>query len=676
MLACLLASSFAVQTLHAAKHEIRNRHLEVRYDDATQSFAVKERRAGQTFLNRAKLEGEASVKGSRMIVAQANGTMTLELRGDQPFLFVTQEIKNAGAADQDIQRAVPLTFTLDLGKPAGELRTMGTGGLAKPDKNPGSYLFLACADPVTRRGVVAGWVTQDRGSGVLFSEVKEGAVNIKAQIDYGHLRIAAAGSAALETLAIGFFNDARIGLESYADLIRKQYQIRLRPPPAVYCSWYADKHGLAGDENSTVELAQFVARELKPFGLSVIQIDDQWQDGPELNGPRRGFDRVRPNGPYPHGMAPVAEQVDRQGLTFGLWWLPFGRNYQDPEYKDRQDWFVKREDGKPYDTSWGGTCLDLTHPEVQAQLARIAKLYRSWGVKYYKMDGLWTGAACEQIYVNDGYKDDHFGNNQPFRDPRVSNIESFRNGLKLLRQNAGDDVFFSGCCVAQNMRELCAIGLVDSMRIGPDYNADGQGIRTGPIRGSRLYFLNGRVWWNDPDPAVVRGSGNAMGIKPVSLEAARLGASWVAISGQFFLDSDWLPDLPAERIEVLKRTLAHHNALARPVDYFDAELPGIWLLTAQPRHVLGLFNWENKPRTLASEAARAGLDGRTRYHAFDFWSNQPLPEIQRSFAFELPGESCRIIAIRPVEGHPVIVSTSRHVTQGAVDISGEKWARN
>ena len=84
---------------------------------------------------------------------------------------------------------------------------------------------------------------------------------------------------------------------------------------------------------------------------------------------RRGFDRVRPDGPYKHGIAPVAEAVDKLGLVFGLWFLPFGRNFQDPEYKDRQDWFVKRENGKPYDTVWGGTCLDLTHPEVRDVVA-------------------------------------------------------------------------------------------------------------------------------------------------------------------------------------------------------------------------------------------------------------------------------------------------------------------
>ncbi len=679
-------------SVSAATHTIENKTLVVRYDDVTHSFTVADKATGKSFLTAGKWEvtpRKARVesvkdgvfgKGRRVVVTLPDGgENSLELYGKLPFVLIRGTRHNGGSDLFDLTKAVPATFTLDLGKPAGELVTVGTGGLLAPDKNPGSYLFLTCADPATRRGVVAGWITQDRGSGVLFSGVKDGQVEFKAQIDYGHLRIPAGQSATLETLAIGIFDDARIGSELYADAIKRQYAINLPPPPAVYCSWYAEKHGEAGDEKSTVELAKFAARELKPFGFGVVQIDDEWQDGPKLNGPRRGFDRVRPEGPYPHGMAPVAAEVAKTGLTFGLWWLPFARNFQDPEYKDRQHWFVKREDGKPYDTPWGGTCLDLTHPEVQAHLAHVTKTIRSWGVDYFKMDGLWTGAACEQIYVNDGYQDDHFGNHRPFHDPLVSNIEAYRSGLKLIRQNAGKEVFFSGCCVAQNERELCAIGLVDAMRIGPDYNADGQGTKTGPIRGSRLYFLNGRVWWNDPDPSIVRASGTFMGVNPVTLAQARLGASWVSIAGQFYLNSDWIPDLPADRLEVMKRTMTHHDATARPVDYFDNFLPTTWLVSdtsqAVRRDVIGVFNQEKTELKVDYSCAKLGLDPKQTYLAFDFWDNAPLPNFQGGFQCEVPPTSCRVIAVRADEGHPVLLSTSRHVTQGIVDVTGETWRR-
>jgi len=40
----------------------------------------------------------------------------------------------------------------------------------------------------------------------------------------------------------------------------------------------------------------------------------------------------------------------------------------------------------------------------------------------------------------------------------------------------------------------------------------------------------------------------------------------------------------------------------------------------------------------------------------------------------VPPQSCRVIAVRAATGHPVLVSTSRHVTQGIVDVLGEKWS--
>ncbi|MGO9113342.1 MAG: glycoside hydrolase family 36 protein [Thermoguttaceae bacterium] len=669
-------------SLHAATQTIENNTLSVMYDDVSGRFNVAEKTTGKVFLTNGRLEGDAMKAGvarQKIVVTQTDGSSaSLELRGNQPFVFVTKQqmgrkadkLDHKGPSYLDVTKTVLTAFTLDLGKPATELKTMGTGGLRAPDNNPGSYLFLTCADPATRRGVVAGWVTEDRGSGVLFSSVKDGKVEFKAQIDYGHLRIPAGESAQLETLAIGCFDDARIGEELYADAIARNYKIRLHPQVAGYCTWYSDKHGAAGDENSTVELATFAAKELKPFGFSFVQIDDEWQDGGSYNGPRRGFDRVKPNGPYRHGMKPVAEKIQSLGLTAGIWFMPFARNHQDPEYKDRQHWFVKRDNGKPYETSWGGTSLDLTEPEVKAHLAQLIKTIHSWGYNYFKMDGLWTGTATEQIYINDRYQDDHIGNNAPLHDPTKTNIEAYRHGLKLLREAAGPDVFFSGCNVSQNMRSLGgSIGLLDSMRIGPDNGSDWGGVATGPDHGSPLYFLNGRVWWNDPDPSYVRAS--------LPLNQARFLPSWVAITGSFYLNSDWLPDLPAERLEIIKRTVPAHGVTARPVDYFDNRFTTTWLVTdtrqTVRRDVIGLFNFYDSEMKVNNTCEWLGLNRGKSYHAFDFWANEPLPDFTGSLKAKVAPRSCRVIALRGDEGHPVVLSSSRHVTQGIVDITDEAW---
>ncbi|MEI6515764.1 MAG: alpha-galactosidase, partial [bacterium] len=625
----------------------------------------------------------------KITVTQSDGsTVTLALYKNLPFLLVCKEQKNSEAGEMDVQKAIPATFTLDLGKPAVELTTMGTGGLLPADKNPGSYLFLTVADPLTRNGVVTGWLTQNRGSGTIFSGIQNGRVELKAQLEHGHLFLKPGQAATLDTLAIGYFSDARLGSEQFADAVKKQYNIKLHAPNATYCSWYAEGsgHGRAGTPASTIELSEFIVKELKAFGLGVIQIDDGWQSGPNIGGPATEFDRVSPALPYRDGIAPVARELTKDGITFGLWWLPFGRNHMQPEYQNRQDWFVKKPNGAPLrQRSFGGTCLDCTNPDVQKHLEGLARTMRGWGVTYYKMDGLSCGAGVDHYYINDGYKDDNFSSSLPLHDREKTNIEAMRLGLKTIRKGAGDDVFFSGCCAVQNMRILAgSIGLVDSMRVGPDFNHDGQGIRSGPIRGSRLYFMNGKIWWNDPDPSKVRTSGENCEGDPsingaVTLDQARLTTSWVSLAGQFFLVSDWLPNLPQERLEVLKRTLTHHNATARPVDYFDNALANTWLVTDEKsgvrRDVIGVFNFYGTPLHVEHTCAKIGLDPARTYHAFDFWANMRLPDFAGTFKAQIAPGSCSVIAVRANEGHPVLLSTSRHVTQGIVDVTGETWSR-
>jgi hypothetical protein len=40
---------------------------------------------------------------------------------------------------------------------------------------------------------------------------------------------------------------------------------------------------------------------------------------------------------------------------------------------------------------------------------------------------------------------------------------------------------------------------------------------------------------------------------------------------------------------------------------------------------------------------------------------------------DLPPASCRILAIRPASTQPQVLGTSRHITQGVVDLLEEKW---
>jgi hypothetical protein len=687
--------------------EINNGILSVQWDDMKSTFSITHLHSKKVFVKdllpksvsgkgiSSKTQHPVFGTGKTISLPLVNGTMYFTLYPTQPFVFIHQSIKNTSDDTINVKQLHPLSFFVDLNRPAIGLKTLGTGGLLAPDKNPGSYVFLTTVDPTTRNGVVTGWLTHEKGSGVLFSSVKHDAVEIRSQIDYGHYHLPPGKTGMSETLVVGYFDDARIGEELFADALAQQHQIKLRDRSATYCTWYAEKNGGAGTESSSIELADFARKNLKKYGFGVIQIDDQWQDGGSYNGPTRAFDRVRltplekrtengktyPGYPanYKNGMEPVAKAIKDAGLSAGIWWMPFARNHQDPEYASRQHWFARRTDGQPYETPWGGTSLDLTHPEVKNHVEYITKKLMGWGYDYFKMDGLWTGTVTEQIYINDGYKDDNMGNCQRLYDPLCTQIEAFRNGLKLINKTTQGKVFLSGCCISQNMRSFGpSIGLVHSMRIGPDYSHE-DGIKTGPIRASRLYFLNGRVWWNDPDPAVIREAGIAGG-DPSSkgvgdIERSRMLPTFAAVSGQFYLSSDWIPDLPAERLEIMKRTMASHTGIARPVDAFDQFLPSIWLASDKKsgieRNILGIFNWDTTATTISCSLQKAGLKSNA-YYGYDFWADRPIDNISQ-IAEKMPKESCRVIALRAKTSHPVIVSTSQHVTQGMIDMMKERW---
>ena len=59
--------------------------------------------------------------------------------------------------------------------------------------------------------------------------------------------------------------------------------------------------------------------------------------------------------------------------------------------------------------------------------------------------------------------------------------------------------------------------------------------------------------------------------------------------------------------------------------------------------------------------------------AYDFWAQRFVRPFVAELSVELPPASCRVLAICPVSEQPQLLSTSRHVTQGIVDVRGELW---
>jgi autotransporter-associated beta strand protein len=680
----------------SAQLVISNSTLEVNFNTGSGLFSVTDFASTRTYIQQGNFNntnGTASVvaatnatfgAGQEILVTHTDGSSdTIMVFPGVPFALFQSTLSNGLAQTVMTNHVHTLTALVNMNESTSSLAAIGTGGLTTPGSNPGSYMWLAVADAPSRNGVVSAWLTTDRGSGIVFGSVSNSLVRVDAQIDYGRLQFLPGQTNALETFAIGYFPDTRVGLETWASEIAQVYQIHLNPQPDGYDTYPSSPNGGASSPSAVEQLADFAKTNLEPFGFSMIQIDSGWQAGITTTNPNDGSsigarEFLSSAGNYSAGMTPVSSYLANDGLTSGLWFSPCGSSATDPYFTNHQDWFVETTSLTPYWVDFGGACLDATDQNARGYISNyVSQIANTWNYKYFKMDGLWSGSAIEIKYVNSGYSSDDIGD-AIFANPAEPNIQAFRDGLKLVRQAAGANVYMDGCNIAQNMRSYGgSFGLLDGIRIGPDNAASwgsGSGSGSGWMRsaefGSRHYFLQGRVWYNDPDSVYVRTNFPEWEAQAIS--------SWYAMTGQLALDGDWIPGLPADRLNMLKRMWPHHGLLPRPVDYLENDPPQEWLLTtsnATPqRNVIGLFNWSsNTVQNYNITLAHLGLNTNTAYEGFDFWANGLVPVISGSLQSSVPANSCQIISVRPASGTPQLISTSRHITQGVIDVLSETW---
>ncbi len=557
---------------------------------------------------------------------------------------------------------------------AASLKAVGSQGLTTLEENIGSAMYLAVAEPKSRKGVVAAWLTSEHGSPFVMSTVTNGAAVLRPELQFGPM-----GAKGCETFVLGAFDDCRLGLEAYGDAVAAHYDIHLKPQISGYTTWYDDKYGYskgfgAGTPASAREFADAVERtRLRDYGFTFFQIDDFWQDGMDHNGPRKNFTRVAPDGPFVEGMKPTADYLRSKGILPGLWFMPFSGTQKDTSWwGDKMGLFVKNpRTGKPYETVWGGTCLDMTNPDAVRYMQDVTRrICREWGYGYIKYDGMWTAMGCRLSSAAKLDSDEY--NRQTFLDSSETGVGAYRRGVKAMREAAGKDTYILACNLAQNVRAMGATyGLVDGCRIGGDNGPIDKfpdRYMKGIANGTPRYFFSGRVWHNDPDPVYVRDA--------VSLGRARMFATWTSIGGMLYNFSDWLPDLSDERVDILKRTMAPHGVkTVRPVDFFEHTLANAWVLEKGDVRVFGLYNWStNETLRIDWPAAYCGLEPEKRYVGFDFWANEPVAPFCGRFKFDVPPDSCRVIAVHELLDRPFLVSTSRHVASPAFDVADVEWA--
>src|SRR5262249_5117475 len=168
----------------------------------------------------------------------------------------------------------------------------------------------------------------------------------------------------------------------------------------------------------------------------------------------------------------------------------------------------------------------------------------------------------------------------------------------------------------------------------------------------------------DPDGLRVRERHSEL-----TLDEVRAFASAVGLTGGMVIVSDRLPDLPPERLEIVAKLLPPLPAGALPADYFAFGIPQRAAVSLRgavgDTHLVGLFNAEAGDREMVVTWRELGLTPGA-YHAAELWSGAYLGASPGGVTLRIPPHGAAVLALRRATGEPTLLSTSFHISQGAV----------
>jgi hypothetical protein len=255
----------------------------------------------------------------------------------------------------------------------------------------------------------------------------------------------------------------------------------------------------------------------------------------------------------------------------------------------------------------------------------------------------------------------------------MSHASAYRRGFELMRRAAGPDCHLQDCGPAP-----VTVGLSDSMRIELDQNYGYRrqawtqyfgNPRSSAAAAAKRYYFHKRAWVNDADHVC---------LAPLEPEQARAAATLIALTGGNTLSGDRLTDLDPVRLDILSKILPSGGEAAEPVGLFDADPPAVFALRLRRPFaewtVVGLFNPD--PEAAAERAVpleRLRLDPSVSYLAWDFWRERLHPVANREVRAPVPAGGVTLLALRERLNRPRILSTDRHVLQGAVELEDERW---
>jgi len=404
-------------------------------------------------------------------------------------------------------------------------------------------------------------------------------------------------------------------------------------PPVGWSSW--DYYFRAISLDDLVENMEEIKQDplLSPR-VKYVVVDDGWQVV---------WGEWYANHRFPGGLERMAEEIRSRGFIPGIWTAPVAVHALSKTALRSYEFLVKDEYGDPIRTDFPDHyVLDPTHPLGQEFLREIyTRLYRA-GFRYYKLDFVSEILRAGRFY-----------------DPGKGHYDVLRDLFALVRECVTGESYILGCSFPAE----CGPGYADAGRIGIDIHNQWSHVEWAVDHHQMQYWLHNRVWVNDPDFLVVRGTDtspeaetnvlNPTAHRPnpprwrrgpvFTLDEARTWASLVLLSGGCIFLSDRVAMLNEAGRALARRVVEAGPAgvAARPLDLCDGERPSLWLQELQSEYRLGVINWSDQAQEKRIAFAECGLD--TPREVVEFWSGTRHAVRDGVLALTLPPHASAIL---------------------------------
>jgi alpha-galactosidase len=435
-----------------------------------------------------------------------------------------------------------------------------------------------------------------------------GPKSIQAVIDTEGLTLGPGQSWKVEELQFGSGKDRNALLAALAARIARNHPpLRLPAVPTGWCSWYC--FGSRVKAPQVLANLEAIGRDRLP--LKYVQIDDGYQ-------PAMG-DWLETGPGFGGGVRDVLTRIKAKGFEPAIWVAPFIAEKNSKLFREHPDWFMKDEEGKPLSADrvtfrgWRRGpwyALDGTHPEVQKHLEGLFRtLRRDWGCTYFKLDANFWGAM-------------HGGR---LHDQSATRVEAYRRGMEAILRGAGDG-FVLGC----NHPIWPSFGLVHGSRSSGDIKRAWATFTRTARQNLYRNWQNGRLWWNDPDCAVLTGD--------LSEDEYRFHATALYATGGMLLSGDDLTKISPERLALLRKLLPPTGVAAA----FEDDTLGVGYVRHKDRTAVCLLNWGERPEKFSVQ-----LPGPSRVR--DYWTGEDLGRHKGTFEVkDVPKHSARLLVCEPV----------------------------